>query len=138
MSRFAGQRVVITGGSQGIGRACAELFAAEGAEVIATYIGDEGAADATATAIRAKGGKIRMIRSDLGKRADNDRLWDEVGPRRPISICSPAPMRSMSSGISSSPSASLPTAGPRENPGRWWCTARTRANSSIPPASRTR
>jgi NAD(P)-dependent dehydrogenase (short-subunit alcohol dehydrogenase family) len=79
MSRFAGQRVVITGGSQGIGRACAELFAAEGAEVIATYIGDEGAAAATATAIGAAGGMIRMIRSDLGKRADNDRLWDEVG-----------------------------------------------------------
>jgi NAD(P)-dependent dehydrogenase (short-subunit alcohol dehydrogenase family) len=71
MSRFTGQRVVITGGSQGIGRACAELFAAEGAEVIATYIGDEAPAIATAKAITAAGGRIRMVRSDLGKRADN-------------------------------------------------------------------
>ena len=41
MTRLRGKRVLITAAGQGIGRATAEMFAAEGAEVIATDINDD-------------------------------------------------------------------------------------------------
>jgi 2-keto-3-deoxy-L-fuconate dehydrogenase len=42
--RLAGKKTVVTAAAQGIGRAAAELFAAEGAEVVATDINAEGLA----------------------------------------------------------------------------------------------
>lgn len=42
---FTDKNVLITGGSRGIGKACAELFAQTGANVIITYKGDKTAAE---------------------------------------------------------------------------------------------
>ncbi len=50
MNRFDGQVVVITGGAQGIGAACAGRFGAEGARLAVLDI-DEAAAQATAAAL---------------------------------------------------------------------------------------
>ncbi|WP_225976227.1 SDR family NAD(P)-dependent oxidoreductase [Mucilaginibacter ginsenosidivorax] len=44
---FTNKRVLITGGSRGIGRACAQLFAAAGAQVAITYLSNQQAADET-------------------------------------------------------------------------------------------
>ena len=63
MTGFEGRRVVVTGGASGIGRACAEAFAARGASVVVADV-DAGAADVTAADI---GGEAWAV--DLGDTA---------------------------------------------------------------------
>jgi 3-oxoacyl-[acyl-carrier protein] reductase len=53
--RFAGQAVIVTGGSRGIGRAVALAFAREGADVVLNYAGNHDAAASAAEEIRACG-----------------------------------------------------------------------------------
>lgn len=51
--QLSGKRVLITGGSKGIGRAVAETFASEGCDVL-LVARDAGALEATAAAVRAR------------------------------------------------------------------------------------
>ena len=57
---------IVTGGSRGIGRATAETLAAQGAQVVLTYVSDEAAARSVAETIAATGGKAEAIRLDVG------------------------------------------------------------------------
>ncbi|HEX6113783.1 MAG TPA: SDR family NAD(P)-dependent oxidoreductase [Geminicoccaceae bacterium] len=75
--RFADQVVIVTGGAQGIGRACVEAFAAEGAAVVVADIDAEGG-EKTAEAITAKGGRARFIRTDVGDAGQAQRLVDQT------------------------------------------------------------
>lgn len=69
--RLAGKTTLITAAGQGIGRATAELFAAEGAEVIASDINDDALAELAAlhgvTAL-----KLDVTDGDAVKQAAND------------------------------------------------------------------
>jgi 3-oxoacyl-[acyl-carrier protein] reductase len=73
---LAGKRVLVTGGSGGIGAACVRLFAADGAEVIVHY--HQGLERA-----RAAGG-ASVAAADLTDEADVERLFAEVGP---LDVC---------------------------------------------------
>ena len=67
--RFEGKGVVVTGAAQGIGRAVARAFAAEGAGLV--LLDNEGAVlDTTAQALLDSGAKVEAIIGDVSRRAD--------------------------------------------------------------------
>jgi glucose 1-dehydrogenase len=66
--RLAERTAIVTGAARGIGRACAELFAAEGASVVVADI-DAPTGKATAAAIEAEGGRARFVTCDVGDAA---------------------------------------------------------------------
>jgi NAD(P)-dependent dehydrogenase (short-subunit alcohol dehydrogenase family) len=71
--RLKGKVALVTGGSSGIGRAAATLFAREGAKVIVADIAVEGG-EQTASRINGEGAEARFIRTDISKSADVDAL----------------------------------------------------------------
>jgi 3-oxoacyl-[acyl-carrier protein] reductase len=66
--RLAGRRVVVTGGSRGIGRAIALACAREGARVGITYRAEAAAAAAVVEAVRAAGGEAVAAAMDVRDR----------------------------------------------------------------------
>jgi 3-oxoacyl-[acyl-carrier protein] reductase len=72
--------VLVTGGSGGIGGACARLFAAEGAEVVVHYHRGRERAEAVA----AEAGGARVVRADLTDEAEVERLFAATGP---LDVC---------------------------------------------------
>ena len=76
---FTDRRILITGASQGLGRACAERFAAGGASVVGTWQGDRAAAERAEADLRAQGHRVQLVESDLGNGAHSERLWADHG-----------------------------------------------------------
>jgi 2-keto-3-deoxy-L-fuconate dehydrogenase len=73
--RLKNKTAIVTAAAQGIGRACAVAFAAEGAKVIATDI-DTGKLDS----LKAEGGgKITVRRLDVTKKNEIDSFAEETG-----------------------------------------------------------
>jgi 3-oxoacyl-[acyl-carrier protein] reductase len=64
-----GRTAMVTGGSNGIGRAAAEAFAAEGANVVLTYHSDEAAASDLVHLVRSEGGRAIAVPLALEDRA---------------------------------------------------------------------
>ena len=66
--------VVITGGSRGIGRACAVLFASKGYDVLIGYNKNREAAEATLAEIKKYGVKCAAYCADISKKDEARRL----------------------------------------------------------------
>jgi 3-oxoacyl-[acyl-carrier protein] reductase len=70
---------VVTGGSHGIGRACATSLAATGRHVVLTYYTDRPGADATVDAIRSGHGSAEAVQCDVTDSAAVDALFESFG-----------------------------------------------------------
>ncbi|HEV2955800.1 MAG TPA: SDR family NAD(P)-dependent oxidoreductase [Xanthobacteraceae bacterium] len=68
--KLAGKVALVTGAQQGIGAAIAVALAEEGADVAATWLDDEPAAQALAARIRKAGRRVHLIRADVARLAD--------------------------------------------------------------------
>lgn len=77
MGRVDGKVVIVTGAGMGLGRAAAQLFADEGAWVIAADINEAGAGE-TAASIRARGGSSYSISADVRSPSDSERMVSET------------------------------------------------------------
>jgi len=66
--------VLVTGGSKGIGRACIEAFAAEGANVVINYGHDDKAAELAAEEAKKHGVKVLTVRADINSQSEVDAM----------------------------------------------------------------
>jgi len=76
-----GKVAIVTGASNGIGRAIAERLAQEGATVVVNYGKSADKAKAVVAGIEAKGGKAVAVQTDMSKIADVRRLVRETVQR---------------------------------------------------------
>ncbi|MDX6513761.1 MAG: 3-oxoacyl-[acyl-carrier protein] reductase [Gaiellaceae bacterium] len=70
-----GKRVLVTGGSGGIGSACARAFAAEGADVVVHFHQGRDRADALAAELE----NASVVGADLTKEEEVERMFEESG-----------------------------------------------------------
>ena len=93
---LAGRVVLVTGGSKGIGLACAEAFAAEGARVAICSRSEEHLAAAT-RALAARGRHVLAVPADLSRRdaaaALVARVEERLGPIDVLVTCAGAARR---------------------------------------------
>jgi len=79
---FAGQTVVVTGGTRGLGAAIVRGFLAEGASAYALYRGNERAAlalaDECAPLVEAGGGALHLRQVDVTDAAAVEAFWEEL------------------------------------------------------------
>ncbi len=76
--RLEGQVAVVTGASRGIGRACAEELAREGAAIVVNYFTNQEAADVLVGEIVSQGGRAIAVRAGVGHPDDCRALIDKT------------------------------------------------------------
>jgi len=74
MASLSGKVAIVTGSSNGIGRAIAERFAEDGAIVVVNYSKSGEKAQQVVAGIQAKGGKAVAVQADMSQIADARRL----------------------------------------------------------------
>jgi len=70
MTRLAGKVALVTGGNTGIGRAVCLAFAEEGSDVAVAWLAREPEAESLAGAIRAKGRRCHLVKTDVTREHD--------------------------------------------------------------------
>lgn len=70
--------ILVTGGSKGIGRACVEAFAQQGANVVINYLHDEKAAQEAAAAASKHGVKVLVVQADITKQTEVAAMFAQI------------------------------------------------------------
>ncbi|WP_063001574.1 SDR family oxidoreductase [Nocardia mikamii] len=73
--------VLITGGSKGVGRACALRFATPGRDVFINYHADDSAAATAAAAVRERGAQPHLLQADLSTPDGMHSMMDGVAAK---------------------------------------------------------
>jgi 3-oxoacyl-[acyl-carrier protein] reductase len=81
MFRLDGRIALVTGGSRGIGRACSEALARQGATVVVNYVRGEAAAREVADGIVSRGGKAEVAGFDVADSKSVDTAVDDIVKR---------------------------------------------------------
>lgn len=81
MIDLRGKRILVTGGSRGIGRACCELAARAGARVAIGYRLERAAAEALVRSIVDAGGEAHCVAAELADRGEAEMLVDDAAER---------------------------------------------------------
>jgi 3-oxoacyl-[acyl-carrier protein] reductase len=84
--RFAGQTVVVTGGTRGLGRATTLAFLAEGATVHATYHSNREAAEALLDQCGEHAERLRLAGFDVGDHDACEAFWGELETAAPDGV----------------------------------------------------
>lgn len=72
------KRILVTGGSRGIGAAICRLAAARGCDVAINFRSDEASAQKVARSCRDLGAKAEIIQGDMAKQADIERVFQNT------------------------------------------------------------
>lgn len=78
MIHLEGKTALVTGGSRGIGKACALRLAEAGADVIVNYVTSESAAREVAEAVLMQGRRAAIVKADVGEADDVASLMEFV------------------------------------------------------------
>ena len=76
--RLQGKVAIVTGSATGIGRACAQVMAKEGASVVIDYVGSPSDAQGVVDAITAAGGHAAAVEADISQEDQVQHLVDEA------------------------------------------------------------
>lgn len=74
MIDLTGKIALVTGGSRGIGRECAQRLAESGADVIVNYNTSRGAADEVAEQIASYGRRVAVVKADVSEPDDVEEM----------------------------------------------------------------
>ena len=81
-AEFSGKKVLITGGTKGLGFSCAKLFAGGGAEtVFITYRSDHEQAKQAVEEVRRLGAQCEAISNDLSEEGASDQLFNLISSK---------------------------------------------------------